>query len=223
MHRLFQNDQLITIVLQDTGDRFHVQKALVCNASEYFTRALQPSFQEGQADVIHLQSCETDTFKLFLYWLCNRVLPPTAYEPQHPWTWTEESQKALQKQQMALTKLWIFAESRFIAALQNETMRRLLTQMGDCTPPVEAIRLVAQHCPDTSVLRAAVIQEAIVCLLGLSYEREQAVSLGAIPEFMDDFLEVLYQQYEECGIYGQPIPSNCVDKNDYERYMVPES
>lgn len=71
----FTDGQVITIKLEDTEETFLVQRALLCCASDYFITALEGRFKEGIENVVRLPGCDTETFKLFLYWIGYHQLP----------------------------------------------------------------------------------------------------------------------------------------------------
>lgn len=150
----FTEGLTVTIQLENTTKTFMVQRALLCSLSDYFTTALGGSFKEGRDNTLRLPGCDTETFKMFLYWACNRSLPE-APEPGKGTT------PANQTFQFIMVKVWCFADAILLPQLQNDAMKALLDGLRYARVPVEAIRFTFENSANDSVLRKAILEEVI--------------------------------------------------------------
>lgn len=158
--RRFQNDELVTISLDNIDTPFLVQKALLCNASEYFTKALSNGFKETKSCTLKLPDCHVDTFQLFLYWLCNYQLPDVREFSESLPAGSEEKNSYITTQQLQLVRLWSFAERFLLPKLQNETMRTLLIWTAKTTYiRAEAIALACKITSSDSFLTALAVKD----------------------------------------------------------------
>lgn len=113
------DDHLITIALGDDNNSvYSVQKAVLCTASSYFTKAFDGSFSESKERTLKLPGCNSTTFELFLYRLCHQKLPEKMYDDDFE---TCEPCGV----QPALVQLWYFADAYLMPKLQNESLCRL--------------------------------------------------------------------------------------------------
>jgi hypothetical protein len=48
---------------------WYVHEAIICAKSEYFRKALQRCFKEGQEKEVHLGNDDPDAFSLFMDWM----------------------------------------------------------------------------------------------------------------------------------------------------------
>ncbi len=120
-YRLFEDASIITVELEDSQTSYHPPKALLLNASSYFRSALQSGFQESSEHKLRLPGCETEVFKVFLYWLGNRSIPVLA-DDFHAHD-GEEWYEVAEKHSMLLIKVWVFADACLLPNLQNLVVR----------------------------------------------------------------------------------------------------
>lgn len=196
-----------------------MQKAVLCGASEYFSKALQPSFREGQENVLHLPGCNKDVFELFLYWLCHRTLPNLYEIVEEVDLCSSEQKQFYNKQTERLIVLWAFSDASLMPKLQNETMRRLQKLLSHNTVGVEAVWLAFELTATGSVLRDVVVKETSLDIADNAYNKEELSMLGAIQGFLHGFVkDFVNLPNEERDTMQRPSKS----EEALTEYMVPE-
>jgi hypothetical protein len=184
-----------------------VQKGLLCNASDYFVKALEGQFEEGLEQTLTLPGCDEDTFKLFLYWLCNHNLP----EPFACTRTDSEEHKA--NTQDALVRLWCLSDMVLIPGLQNETIKVLLACLERTRVSLKAVKTTCELTTEGSHLHKAIMDELAFDIVSsaLYHDKDLMSSMEAIQGLMGEMLERII----EGGNIGATNKGSDV-------YMVPE-
>ncbi|KAK5137777.1 hypothetical protein LTR08_007349 [Meristemomyces frigidus] len=185
----FQGDYLISVKLEGSDKTFMMQKALLCDASEYFVAALNGSFREGVERTISLPGCSAETFELFLFWLLRNKLPHSA--PDKP---TEGT--LARDRQLLLSRLWSFGQICLIPKLQNDAMRALLELFHGNQVDILVVEEVVAREPIDSVLRDAVMRDVLNDYICNDHTEMQKDRLGAIPGFMSDLTGRLFDCFD---------------------------
>lgn len=74
----------MTIILVGSEqERFVVHKALLCNKSKYFTKALTGSFEESKTGIVKLDDVSPVLFRIFVTWIYDNVIRYTAPDDSH--------------------------------------------------------------------------------------------------------------------------------------------
>lgn len=134
------NDEVITIALENVDERFTVSKALLCDASDYFKKALDGGFREASDKVLRLPDCDADTLRLFTGYLTRRTLPSFneiyAGKGSH-----EEKTEEVVARQCMLVRLWAFGGKYFLPRMQNAAMVSLANSLCESYNVMKAIAL----------------------------------------------------------------------------------
>ncbi|KAK3707319.1 hypothetical protein LTR37_012163 [Vermiconidia calcicola] len=217
----FQDGVLITVQLEGTDAKFFVQKALLCSVSDYFKKALQPTFKEGKEETLRLPVCNEATFEVFLYWLCHRALPEELEnEDYNPGPQRGEGDQVLRHvshNQRRLVRLWCLADSYLMPKLQNDCMKSLLINFDRNYVGVEVVRLAAEVAASESMISNVVMSQLAASYHALVYDRHECDYLGATPGVLLDLVARLRRCLPGKGCeYAPEAPSD----NDYSEYMV---
>ena len=151
--------EMVAIRLEDEEETFYVEKALLCRASPYFTAALEGSFKEAREGVLTLPGCDRKTLELFLTWTLHH------YIPEHLITmpdglYQEQDHFKASELQVILVRLWCFANSVIMPALQDTTMdilRRCLRKIRSCDVHPEAFKTLVALAPTVSALHGTMM------------------------------------------------------------------
>lgn len=190
---------MIEVALED-GGQYTVQRAVLCNASEYFRAALLGRFAEARDKKLRLPGCESALFEILLYWICNRELPDLAPETDLlPWgvEKIEESYLTLAGIQEELVRAWHLADMYLMPALQNEIMDRLLDILENCQITALAMSAAFALGSPECILQEMLLQVAI-CENGKYGDRELGGwdSCENIPGFFSSYLAALWPQLD---------------------------
>lgn len=217
---MFEDSTIVTVQLDNTDENFHVQKALLCNVSKYFVRALTGEFIESKSNTLRLPGCKKATFSLFLYWLCHRSLPENltteleseAEIPEGSDKWWTPSYN-----QQQLISLWGFGDIYLMPSLQNEAMRMLVKNVSTFRIGVEAVKLAAELWVEDSPQRNFVMERVAGEYSDWGLHDHEIDYLGAIPGVMKDMLTILRIAWTgEEALVQQPNP-------DISRLLVDET
>ena len=228
---MFEHGDVVTIALESTTQTFSVQKALLCNASRYFTTALSGAFKESDAQTLKLPGCDEHTFRLFLYWLCNHKFPDPYKDAVTLTHGSEEKKAYITTQQLLLVKLWVFGDAYLLPRLQNDTMRRLLQLLQDTYIRAEAVQLAFTAAPFASKIREVAIAELVHSYGkhdqygGLRYDDDDISLLAATPGLMQSMLQTL-TTLDCCRVCANDgcakKPAAAVGRVEERQYMVSE-
>lgn len=228
----FVKDDMITIELEDGGS-FTVQKALLSIASDYFDRAVNGRFMESSTKTLKLKEWTTESFQLFLHWICRRSLPDFFSELDKLPSDTPEQDTSGDAVRDAATiqliQLWVNADMCLMPALQNAAMEELLKVLSISTAAISTIRLVYEKTSSDSPMRALFLNEFAYCHLVLGhnsfggpyYSPEDLEEIASIPGLFAEFMTCLKgnQAYQAEKLWlkssGGQIDSETSD------YMIP--
>jgi hypothetical protein len=99
-------NKLITIYVGPKRREFVVHKNLICQTSDFFSKAFTGGFQEAQENSMHLPEDDPNAFSLFIDWIYRSKIP-ARYSKKHKAT---------------LYNLYIFAEKVCLEDLGNAAM-----------------------------------------------------------------------------------------------------
>jgi len=219
----FETDYSVTTALEDSSRTFVMQKAMLCNLSTYFVKALDGDFEKSAARTLKLPGCDSDIFQLFLYWTCNRTLPIGECTQKIPNT--EASATRHREECVYLVRLWAFEDACLMPELQNAAMKALLNEMYTHRVPVEAVREAFATTAHGLLIREATMKEAFRACIEYEdgYDTEEKEVLDTIPGLFKGFTDELISC---CGptSYQCRHGSTCFSalEEDKEHYMVYE-
>ena len=221
----FQSDQLITIILTNSTETFSVQKALLCNVSEYFAKALKGRFNEAKTRALTLPDCDIDTVQMFLYWLCNLEVPNSREMVYEHARGSETRREVVSQQQLQLIRLWCFGDRFLIPRLQNAAVRDLVDLLDISYIRAAAMALVFNTTHETSPLRALAVHSFLVYYPTINAYGEQTYSEDAL-NMMGGTPGVLAKCFEfvatsKCGRLKCECSPCCYKIVEID-YMVPE-
>ena len=192
---------------------YSVRKALLCNASKYFVKALDGPFTERLDRTLKLPGCDHDTFKLFLYWLCNRELPPVANAPDDDLS-VETIYASFTQRTKVLIRLWCLADACLMPKLQNTSMSALMKLQEGVRVDMEVVEHTIEIAPPDSPLRKVVMDEVAYDYNDGNYTDEEESQLALMPGVLQDLLKRFRQ-----GL-NRDAPS--VGREKRSSYMVAE-
>jgi hypothetical protein len=219
------------VALESSSESYTVSKALLCQASPFFLKALTGNFNEAKERTLRLPGCEPDVFELFLHYLYERSLPDFEDLARVLRAGKVRNSKnaTISTTQRKLIGLWCFADERLMPALQNDAMRALLVVLNHWVLMAENARL-AYECtsPDSAMRRVAIAERATHWIrpqgdgTEAEFDTQDCFSkMATIGGFLNDFTrQVVACKTKTCGHDAKSCwPSR---QNDQEQYMVPE-
>jgi hypothetical protein len=225
----FTSSEVVAIKLENTEPTYFLQKAQLIGVSSYFSAALEGTFKESIERVLKLPGCEKDAFELLLYWLCHRELPDLVdytFDGNSPDSEEEVSEEEPERTraaqvQVALVRLWCFADAILTPQLQNVAMKSLLNCFEQARVTVEGLRTTFSLTSYDSLLRKAMLDEftadyayeKIFRNNSKNYTAEEKDSCARISGFMSE----LASRLMSCGVKDhQPAY-----RQEHSIYMVP--
>jgi hypothetical protein len=229
--RPFSTDELVIIKLDGSTRSHRVSKAILCQASPYFVKALNGSFREGKERTLRLPGCDPDTFELSIAYLATAALPDypgvadilSDLEGEA----AEQMGENIETIQKKLIRLWSFADRHLLPKLQNAAMRGLL---GVCQSHwiLPGVVKVAYECSpsDGSALRRMILAQIIADFLSLAKSYFNAPWFKAMADIDDELLAnftwgVAACREESCDHEHGCDPSK-LDEEGRRQYMVDE-
>jgi hypothetical protein len=182
----------------EDGETYSVQKAVLCNASEYFDKALNGPFREALEGVLKLPDCYGYIFENFIYWLFQKDLSHLLLS-DFP--------------HIRLVTLWCFGETYLLPKFQNCVMRTLITSFKDCYVDPEAVELAMSASQVNSPLWRAMVKRAASDYSDPGMPTDQKLKLESNTELL---VAVARQLASEHSIGG-------VDDSEADNYLVPET
>ena len=144
------SDELIVIAVTNTSKEYQVQKAILCDASDYFTKALNGQSAEALSRRITLPNADADTVKLLVYWLVRKDLPDLEYEKLvHEWS-------------IKLARLWVLGGQLKIARLQDKVLSHLVSLWQAHTIDVYTAKEICELAPRDSRLYELTVREVAI-------------------------------------------------------------
>jgi hypothetical protein len=111
-HSRAMGDEMASIYVGPKRKKFLVHKKLICEASDFFSKAFTGGFQESQGDSMHLPDDDPNAFALFIDWIYRSKIP----------TMKPEDQATAYRVAITLYNLYIFAGKLCLDDLANATM-----------------------------------------------------------------------------------------------------
>jgi hypothetical protein len=186
--RALSDEHLITLSVEGNEKTYKVQRTILLQASSWFQKALSEQYQEGSSKKINFLETDPQTVENFLYWLITG---------SSPFATEGELEDIRQPQDLAATRLWIFADKLFIPKLQNIAMKALFASQENQIPTLDAIREGCQGSVQGSGLRRYFM---LWVMRGLrngyhnansAYLPDHLDSMGSIPGFTSDLAALL--------------------------------
>lgn len=169
MNSWFKDDTLVTILLSEDGTEYRLPKKMVCDISDYFSKALEGDFKEAGERTLKLPDCSAETFDVLLYFHMYDRLPADL----------DSEDEA----QLLLVNLWLFGDTHLIPRLKTKAFaaaREILYHQCP-RPGVLAKTLVSG--PEDSPLRALFIENATFYIFQGAYTEEERAELAEIEGF----------------------------------------
>ncbi|CAK4030955.1 unnamed protein product [Lecanosticta acicola] len=204
----YKNDEMIKLSLDD-GNKYTVQRAILCGLSDYLKKALTGGFMETGKKELKLPGCTTSDVEFLIYWVshskfpdfvkelsempgCMRPKPATDNDLRKQYDAFVQAAKDLQ---IKLVRLWIAADMWLMPRLQNEAMRALLRVLDSDDLNVklspETARVAWEETAEGSRMRAMMMWEARVATnggrLGTFYSAAELDAFAAIPGLFEDY------------------------------------
>ncbi|KJX98412.1 hypothetical protein TI39_contig412g00011 [Zymoseptoria brevis] len=191
----FVDDELISIELDDGGS-FKVQRATLCETSQYFTNALRGGFAESRSKELRIPGCTTDSFKLILYYLCYADLPDLISDLDIDEGEEEEDENTPSAPKASslptiLINSWVTCDMLLMVHLQNFAMQKFRGILKVARISVAATSLAFATLPPESPIRRAILRQASRDFFRESrgyQSRQDLDAFGQIPGFLPDFL-----------------------------------
>lgn len=219
----FLHDQTIAIALENCSQTFTLSKAMLCNASSYFSAALNGHFRESTDHILRLPGCDENVLIFFVYYLTHHEKLPTLgsedenedegaeklsdFDPNSTW-----SQRVI-----FAIRLWRFADACLMPKLQNKAMRLCCTELKNVRVNASIARAAFEGTSMESPLRKAVIDEAMWDWIPRGPKESEAYEammneVGAIPGVFSCFYRA--QETQKMGFWEEKPSSG----ESWERY-----
>jgi hypothetical protein len=111
-------DETVSIYVGPKRKKFLVHKKLICEISDFFSKAFTGGFQEAQENSMHLPEDDPNAFALFIDWIYRSKVPAMHNR----------------EDQVTLYNLYIFAEKLCLDDLANATMDQIQKLLGILDP-----------------------------------------------------------------------------------------
>jgi hypothetical protein len=130
-----------------------LSKAVLCNTSVYFTKALENGFKETEQRVLTLPDSNLESVQLFIYWTCKHELPDAVQESNGYAEGSQELKDFVAQKQESLVRLWCFADRFLITKLQDVAMTQILSFVRIYYVPADVVDLALRLTSGESKLR----------------------------------------------------------------------
>lgn len=202
--RSFQDATLVALTIGDDPERYFFQKEHLFLASNYFEKALKDgNFTEEDIPALSLASCDLLTLNHFLHWLTFRKLPQLH----------EEDEGATCQCHKAMIKLWVFADTCAMPALQNEAMKRFLCACDQVDLAAATAKLAYELTDEASKMRNAVEAMAVFLIYNRGWMDAESIRVA------EGFPGLFQALALALGANQRPIWPG----RDWERYAVDEN
>ena len=208
-----------------------IQRALLCNASAYFTKALEAGFKETDERILTLPGCDLQSVQLFIYWLCKHDIPDLIAEANTTIPKSPERRDFITSCQEALVRLWCFADCFLIPRLQNVAMKQVLYLLRTYYIRAEVLDLAFRLTSENAPLRTVVTRNFLYnkpsssqtnAYGGLLYEKADIRHLGSTPGLLPEIITLISKSV--C----QKLPCTCgklcyfIEEAEDSKFMVTE-
>lgn len=217
-------DSLITIVPDGSTKTFSVSKAILCDTSEFFVKALNGDFKEAHKSTLRFPGFGVETVEWFLFWAHKRHLPD--FETQILGSDKGDENSARDAAQTTLISIWVFADAHLVPKLQNEAMSQLVYLTADWHTPALVVRHGYNIAPKGSALSEFVMDEARYMYFStpasFGFGDHDLENLALLPGFMIDFLGPVRSHLMDAGkVHSESY--QCAHEIGSENYMVEEN
>lgn len=218
---ILRADDLITVKCVETvpdtkiirEDTFKIQRALLLNASPWFTPALDKASNEEQVRTLTFTETPIRVLHYFVCWLLNGKLLIEEF--------TDDLEKS--DRELLAVRLWIFGDKHLLPVIKNIAIRTIFWQVTGKNPEVQTIMEALHGSPTGSPLRKLMMRTLVANWMVVTeegdsepgYMTEDLGRYGAIAGFTEDFAREM-----ENLIQGMRMMSRQPDKA--ETYLVSE-
>lgn len=177
---------------------------MLCDSSDYFTKALDGTFSESSTRELRLPGCDKETFQLFLFYLSQKSLPNIS-----PNTDNDDDFDA----GVVYARVWVFADYLVIPKLQDAALCQVMRILQK-ENSISLTEYAYDNSVEGSPLRRVVVAEAVNDLVdefkyrGSDDERKRFERLAAIPGYFLDFAHRLKEDAE--GQFCAPSSGNLI-------------
>lgn len=223
-------DRLIKIYAGTSEVPYLVSQAALCNASEYFVKAIKNEHMgKDNIGVLRFPEDDGDAWQVILFWVVKERLPSIDQFPG-------SSEAPLDRQsggedvQMNLYQSWILADKYLMPKLQNAIMRKLLSNLEvNYQGKDSAERALQGHTPSSIIGRLA--SEGLV-------ERLYGGHNGENPEFLNSLdgvpgavlsIATALENFcrtsvtpDDCEEFRKSWPNREEPSEVWKEFMVPE-
>lgn len=215
----FTHDELITVNLEGCLETFIVSKALLCKASDYFIKALDENFVEGQSRTLKLPGCSVDTFRVFLYYAINQNLPRMRVTSRDQFATLDAA--LWHRMKNLMVRASVFADFILMPEFAAEATNCLLTMIDDTYIHVATVELIYELSPEGSWLRDIAVKEAMWTNRCVGYGREEMDRFSALPGFFYEFADD-HRQYPNLAGEEASFPHAGIDGWTYDISEKPD-
>jgi hypothetical protein len=142
---------MVTVEIGPDRQKFQVYKEPLVYYSEYFRKALNEPWKEAEG-VLHIDDVEPGVFKLFLQWLYTQDMEAVYDISDISDGIAGESSKlsyGRSSAQMAVLKLYVFADRFAIAKLRKETNNKIANEYYHICPWYDVVIYAFDNLPPT--------------------------------------------------------------------------
>ena len=186
----------VAVIASESGV-YNVDYDELIHASPFFCREI--GSVSGVFSTLELRVPETPNtiIDCLVRWIYNQDLPFCLQN--------QSSEQSHQQQKLAV-RLWVFAETYQIRALQNVAMRYLYVSLEQFYPTTQLVREVYESTSPESLLRKIMLREVITGLRDEpdgdgGYTPDELEALGTVSGFTTDVLKkfatILYQRHHD--------------------------
>jgi hypothetical protein len=139
----------ISVGRGDEKKNFIIHSKLICHCLEFFSKAFNGPFIEGQNKHLTMEETAPGSFNLFFTWLYS----------QKVWGLASPAPTSID-----LIDLWILADMALIPRLQNETLKHIdLHRAIDRRAPLEKVEVdhIWEDTGEGSAIRAYIVDEIV--------------------------------------------------------------
>ena len=182
-------------------------------------KALQGHFKEATEKNLRLPGCDSEVFKVFLYWMWRNEAPAFAQEVDALDNPTPR-QVAVDNREMLLIRAWMFGDGYLIPKFQNEVMDSLLYFLELYPTSWSVIHYASELAPKTSLAWKAVSIQARFLYFGdgedCEMNSEGAEHFAKIKEFIKSLGPVKEDYLQRDG----SLPDQLERRKKLERQLM---
>ena len=107
-----KNEELVVLTTEDSSTEFLIQKKLLIDTSDWFEKALQDNFVEGQQGRLIFPDTDELTLTNFVYWLFHRTMMPWNW--RLPGSTNDDYGVQFKLWERLSVRSWAFADRHFL-------------------------------------------------------------------------------------------------------------